>query len=481
MGTPAYMSPEQWKNSKNVDWRADAYSVGCLAFEMVAGRPPFVAETIGEACAKHLTEEPPRLSSVVGSPPPALDHLIASLLSKDPAGRPATMRDIGATFASLGELGTAATMLPGASTSLPLAAAASSVPIPMMHASVPATVGTARPPITTLGAAAGSPQAPSRAPRQRALIPLVIAGVALAGIVIVLAVALTRTPTDSSDDLLTLNAPTPTAPPQTTTPSVAPASPALAGEDRPAAAPVEATAPTPVPPPTTPSATAQKGMLTITSTPACSIVIDGRAFGSTPKTKIELTAGKHRVQLASKRDQIDESFTVDIQAGQTLKVAKSYARRTAAATPPPSTPPPSTPPTTPGTTPRNCDEVSCVLNNYEGACCAVFRKNKTGKSKGDATPSPPKPASDLPESIDRGMIVAGINPVKSRVMACGDNSPAKGSVKVAVKVNPDGSVASVTVKQTPDAALGSCVASAIQRAHFGKSQQGGTFGYPFNF
>jgi serine/threonine-protein kinase len=106
MGTPGYMSPEQWKNSKAVDWRADAYSLGCLTFEMTAGRIPFLAQTIGEACSMHLTEEPPRLGALVAVPA-ALDTLVAQLLSKVPDQRPASMRDIANVFGSLAASGPA--------------------------------------------------------------------------------------------------------------------------------------------------------------------------------------------------------------------------------------------------------------------------------------------------------------------------------------------------------------------------------------
>ncbi len=127
-----------------------------------------------------------------------------------------------------------------------------------------------------------------------------------------------------------------------------------------------------------------------------------------------------------------------------------------------------------------CDEVSCVLNNYEGACCAKYKKG--GKSSGGSTSSAPKSGGgDTPESLDRAMISDGVSKVKARVMACGDKSSAKGQVKVSVKVNPDGSVGSVTVKTTPDPGLGSCVQSAMQKASFKKTQNGGSFGYPFVF
>ncbi len=127
-----------------------------------------------------------------------------------------------------------------------------------------------------------------------------------------------------------------------------------------------------------------------------------------------------------------------------------------------------------------CDEVSCVLSNYEGACCSKFKKGGN-KQPGPAVQIGEKPKSDVPESLDRSMISSGVGAVKAKVMACGDKSSAKGQVKVSVKVNPDGSISSVTVKNTPDAALGNCVASAMQRARFAKTQSGGSFGYPFVF
>jgi Flp pilus assembly protein TadD/tRNA A-37 threonylcarbamoyl transferase component Bud32 len=89
MGTPAYMAPEQWNDASKVDGRADVYSLGCVLFEMWCGRPPFLPQSMGEACAMHLTHEPPRASSVVAAIPAELDELIAKMLAKAPADRPA--------------------------------------------------------------------------------------------------------------------------------------------------------------------------------------------------------------------------------------------------------------------------------------------------------------------------------------------------------------------------------------------------------
>jgi serine/threonine protein kinase len=94
MGTPTYMAPEQWGDSGQIDWRADAYSLGCVLFEMVCGRPPFVVETIFEACGKHLHAIPPAPHSLVEGLPDALDELILQLLAKDPADRAVSMGQI---------------------------------------------------------------------------------------------------------------------------------------------------------------------------------------------------------------------------------------------------------------------------------------------------------------------------------------------------------------------------------------------------
>src|SRR5262245_13911294 len=100
MGTPTYMAPEQWGDSGNVDWRADAYSLGCAMFEMVCGRPPFVVQTIADACAKHLQESPPR-ARTLASLPASLDGAIARLLAKQPGDRAPSMGHVARELAAL--------------------------------------------------------------------------------------------------------------------------------------------------------------------------------------------------------------------------------------------------------------------------------------------------------------------------------------------------------------------------------------------
>jgi len=90
LGTPMYMSPEQCRSSAKVDARSDIYALGCMLFELVCGRPPFVGDS-GELIAKHQLVAPPTARSVDASIPGALDALVTSMLAKSPDDRPQTM------------------------------------------------------------------------------------------------------------------------------------------------------------------------------------------------------------------------------------------------------------------------------------------------------------------------------------------------------------------------------------------------------
>lgn len=93
IGTPAYMSPEQVRGDRTLDGRSDLYSLGCLLYELLAGRPPF--EGAGwSVMAQHLNGSPEPVRSLRPGVPAALDHLVISLLRKDPDHRPATADEV---------------------------------------------------------------------------------------------------------------------------------------------------------------------------------------------------------------------------------------------------------------------------------------------------------------------------------------------------------------------------------------------------
>jgi serine/threonine-protein kinase len=100
MGTPLYMSPEQCKGAGQVDHRADVYALGCILFECLAGRPPFLGDGFGEIIGKHMYEAPPALSSLVVGVSAPVEALVARALAKGSAQRFASMHEFEAALAA---------------------------------------------------------------------------------------------------------------------------------------------------------------------------------------------------------------------------------------------------------------------------------------------------------------------------------------------------------------------------------------------
>jgi serine/threonine protein kinase len=77
-----------------VDARADIYSFGCTAFELLAGRPPFQSRSQTELLQMQLTDTPPSVESYNRMVPKGVVRLIRKMLAKSPAGRPASMDEV---------------------------------------------------------------------------------------------------------------------------------------------------------------------------------------------------------------------------------------------------------------------------------------------------------------------------------------------------------------------------------------------------
>jgi serine/threonine-protein kinase len=94
-GTPLYMSPEQ-SLGLDVDSRSDIYSFGCVLYECLVGKPPFVCDTALATIMAHQTEVPQKLSGVLADQlvPQRLDGLISRLLAKKPEKRYQTFEEV---------------------------------------------------------------------------------------------------------------------------------------------------------------------------------------------------------------------------------------------------------------------------------------------------------------------------------------------------------------------------------------------------
>jgi serine/threonine-protein kinase len=87
VGTPLFMSPEAILTPDRIDARADIYGLGCVAYYLVTGAPPFAGQSVVEVCAHHLHSTPPPPSQK--RPVPAdVERVILSCLAKKPADRP---------------------------------------------------------------------------------------------------------------------------------------------------------------------------------------------------------------------------------------------------------------------------------------------------------------------------------------------------------------------------------------------------------
>lgn len=87
LGTPAYMSPEQLTGGKNIDGRSDLFSLGVMAYWLLTGAKPFVADNPTSLMFQIVYKDPPPLREVNTSLGPEFDLILQRLLAKDPAAR----------------------------------------------------------------------------------------------------------------------------------------------------------------------------------------------------------------------------------------------------------------------------------------------------------------------------------------------------------------------------------------------------------
>ncbi len=87
VGSPAYMSPEQVRNARDIDHRVDIWALGMTLYELLTGRTAFDAETFPAVCAAIVTDTPPPLRAFEPAIPEQLERIVLKCLEKDPSKR----------------------------------------------------------------------------------------------------------------------------------------------------------------------------------------------------------------------------------------------------------------------------------------------------------------------------------------------------------------------------------------------------------
>jgi eukaryotic-like serine/threonine-protein kinase len=239
LGTPLYMSPEQMRSTRNVDPRADIWSLGVILYRALTGHGPFAGQNATEVCISVMVDQPTPPSTHRPDLPPRLDAIIMRCLEKDPARRFETATALAEALLPFESFETFETSgAPGETHSLESTSAnAKSV-------SKDAALAPIEPPTLGTGTswAQARPGAGARTSRGR-----VIAFGALAAAVVVAAIIGARFIAEPGEDAATsIDGPSPqpqpavVPPAETAAPEVSPAGPAIPS---PTAAPVASALP----------------------------------------------------------------------------------------------------------------------------------------------------------------------------------------------------------------------------------------------
>jgi serine/threonine protein kinase len=105
LGSPLYMSPEQFRAAKQVDERADIWSMGVILYKLLTNESPFQGETMGQLFASVQNSEPPSVRSLRPEVPAGLEQVIDRCLRKEPEDRYASASDLARALVPYGSGG----------------------------------------------------------------------------------------------------------------------------------------------------------------------------------------------------------------------------------------------------------------------------------------------------------------------------------------------------------------------------------------
>jgi serine/threonine-protein kinase len=358
VGSPAYMSPEQIQNTKDLDGRTDLWSLGVVLFELLSAQQPFPGSTLPEVAVKIAMAEPVPLRSLRSQVPVALEAVIRRCLEKERARRYDSVASLARAlhpFAS--PRGTALV-----DRILGIAAGPNATGVPRPESAVdppPASPGALRNPRTLTAVQAsteGRRPEPSRASVARRIATAVAAGTIAIGALTGLALKLWPSARAAQGQAPIGAAPVTPEPPALSSPepvrlaprmdprlegpaNPAPATPFSSGAKA-AMAPTRSvasvtSAPTSVltdptivpaaPQPSSPTDVAANGpatsgrvaALTINSIPPSMCFLDGQPLGATPRVAVTVTPGPHVVRFSEIGGNLTKTISVVAAAGET--------------------------------------------------------------------------------------------------------------------------------------------------------------------
>jgi serine/threonine-protein kinase len=231
MGSPAYMAPEQMQSTKDVDQRADIWSLGVILYQLISGKLPFIADTLPALCLAVINEEPPSLESVRKDLPHGLAQVVAKCLAKNRDERFMNVHQFGQALAAFGkpESGAAVTrirsmlqrkrpptppplmMLPSEFSDVAptIVGDDESIPVPKVAATMMPAAATR----TTMGGATGESMSLLNQTKRPGVIGALLGAIALVGLIIVM-VMIKRGNSSDADPVPTTTATPPVVKPE---------------------------------------------------------------------------------------------------------------------------------------------------------------------------------------------------------------------------------------------------------------------------
>ncbi len=237
IGSPLYMSPEQMHSAKSVDVRTDIWSLGAIMYQLLAGRPPYVADSLPQLCSALLSDVPPALSGLRKEVPLGLESVVMGALTKDREQRYACVAEFAAALAEFApnmrvHVDRASRILSGVDTKLASATTNASAAAVVEASAMTADTATladaafrdtmasdhpkSDPGASTLaswGKTGDHENGASSSPRRGRVLGAIVAGVVVAGGVVAFGVSRTTAVADSSTAGAELTAPAASAAP----------------------------------------------------------------------------------------------------------------------------------------------------------------------------------------------------------------------------------------------------------------------------